>query len=249
MSPPADGFEAGGAPHDARVADASGISPEERRLTLRLPPVMLAIPLLAIAAYGVIRTEPWQPRPATASVDPGVAASTAEPPLRDAPEEDALDAELTPEPGRLPEPGPLPEPQQSVPLQEVASTAPSEPVPGAPRAATAEPLARREPDGARSGLPDPALARALEEVAVVVYYAQWCGYCQAARTYLARRGIRSVEYDIDRDADAGRRHQRLNPRGSVPTIDIDGRVLVGFDAESIERALQRAARARLDRGS
>jgi hypothetical protein len=34
---------------------------------------------------------------------------------------------------------------------------------------------------------------------------------------------------------------------ALPTIDIDGQVLVGFDAGSIERALQRAARARAAR--
>ena len=95
------------------------------------------------------------------------------------------------------------------------------------------------------------LAGAREQVEVVVYYAPWCGYCTKARAYLAQRGIRSVEHDVDSDPTASGRHRRLNPRGSVPTIEIDGQVLVGFDARGIERAIDRAARARLarERGS
>jgi hypothetical protein len=39
--------------------------------------------------------------------------------------------------------------------------------------------------------------------------------------------------------------RRLNPRKSIPTFQIDGTVLVGFSAGSVESAIRRAAEARV----
>jgi len=41
-----------------------------------------------------------------------------------------------------------------------------------------------------------------------------------------------------------RRQWSLNPKGGVPTIDIDGEVLIGFGAEHMQEALRRAAERR-----
>lgn len=91
------------------------------------------------------------------------------------------------------------------------------------------------------------LAAARERVNVTVYYAEWCPACRSTRAYMRERGIRSVEHDIDKDSRARSRQRLLNPRGSIPTIDIEGQVLVGFDASEIERTISRAAQARLER--
>jgi len=91
------------------------------------------------------------------------------------------------------------------------------------------------------------LANARELVDITVYYTSWCPACRSARGYLSERGIRFVEHDVEHDSRAKLRQKSLNPRGSVPTIDIEGQVLVGFNPTKIERAIDHAARRRLAR--
>jgi glutaredoxin 3 len=79
---------------------------------------------------------------------------------------------------------------------------------------------------------------------VVMYSTSWCPSCVAARSYMDSKSIAYVDHDIDQSESARAIMRRLNPRGSVPTIDIDGTVLVGFGAGSLEGALDRAARKR-----
>ena len=59
------------------------------------------------------------------------------------------------------------------------------------------------------------------------------------------QGIRYTERDVEASDAAHDACVRLNPRCSVPTIDIDGEVLVGFGAGSIQNAITRAAERRL----
>ena len=231
------------------AASTSEVAPEQPRVTLRLPPIVLAVPLLALAAFGVIHTEPWQPRTP-------MEERAAMPPAQDEALADGA-GEVADDDGPEGSPGDVlgsPEPTAPTQPSEVAlaDTAPEREPPAPPQADPATATeARARARGERHEEAQLELARAREQVEVVVYYAQWCGYCTKARAYLAQRGIRSVEHDVDSDTRASERHRRLNPRGSVPTIEIDGQVLVGFSARSIERALDLAARGRLssERGS
>jgi glutaredoxin len=86
--------------------------------------------------------------------------------------------------------------------------------------------------------------QARQGIVVVMYSTSWCPSCVAARSYMDGHGIAYVDHDIDQSESARLIMRRLNPRGSVPTIDIDGTVLVGFGAGSLEAALDGAARKR-----
>jgi glutathione S-transferase len=59
--------------------------------------------------------------------------------------------------------------------------------------------------------------------------------------------LRFVEHDVERSAAAERRLRQLNPNGSVPTIEVDGRVLVGFGEQSMGRAIADAVERRIER--
>lgn len=122
--------------------------------------------------------------------------------------------------------------------------APSEgPAPAARSAAASA----RQLERARKEAEARDLAEVRERVEVVVYSTAWCPACRSLRDYLTKRGIRATEYDIERNRSARARQRELNPRGGVPTMEIDGQVLVGFSPRGIEAALDRAARARLQR--
>lgn len=104
-------------------------------------------------------------------------------------------------------------------------------VPRAAGAVTAE--------GAPSGSADVA-----GRPAVIVYGASWCGPCHQAIAYLKKRGVSFVEHVIEKDSSAAREMQaklaKVGARGgSIPVLDVRGRILVGFDANAVEQALAR----------
>ncbi len=106
--------------------------------------------------------------------------------------------------------------------------------------ATPEPVAPSAPDQL-------ALRAARRSVSITMYGADWCGSCRAARAYLHEQGIQYTDRDVD---DGDRNHQRLlalNPAGTIPTFDIDERVIVGFGPQNFEAALDAAAAARVAR--
>jgi glutaredoxin len=102
--------------------------------------------------------------------------------------------------------------------------------PAAPSASAAASAAAPSP----SGLPG--------RPPVIIYGASWCGPCHQAQAYMKRRGIPFVEKDIEEDAGAAREMQAKLAKaglrsGSIPVIDVRGKILVGFDPGSVERAL------------
>jgi glutaredoxin len=68
------------------------------------------------------------------------------------------------------------------------------------------------------------------------------------RRYIAEHGIVAVAYDVDKDREAAARYRKLNPRHTIPTIEIGGQVLIGFNPEHIQAVIDRTARAQLARG-
>jgi glutaredoxin len=77
---------------------------------------------------------------------------------------------------------------------------------------------------------------------VIIYGASWCGPCHQAADYLKAHNVPYVLKDIEEDRIAHREMQsKLQAAGmgggSIPVIDVKGKLLVGFDARSIDRAL------------
>ncbi len=80
---------------------------------------------------------------------------------------------------------------------------------------------------------------------VIIYGAEWCGACHEAAAYLRRKGIPYVEKDIEKDPQAAREMQAKLKNagmrtGSIPVIDVRGKVMVGFNPASVDEALGHA---------
>lgn len=90
-----------------------------------------------------------------------------------------------------------------------------------------------------------AFARARSRVSITMYSTSWCGVCAHARAYLSEHHVPFTERDVEESPVASRRLHTLNPRGSVPTFEIDHEVLVGFGEGAFESAVDRAATERL----
>ncbi|MGB8328941.1 MAG: glutaredoxin family protein [Polyangiales bacterium] len=111
----------------------------------------------------------------------------------------------------------------------------------------ADPSLIAAPRGSRSTEPSEAdLSAARSRVSVVMYSTDWCGVCRRARQYFEQEGIPFVEHDVDRDPQARADYLLLNPRRSVPTIKIGDEVVIGFSPQAVERAMNSAARSRIN---
>jgi glutaredoxin 3 len=88
------------------------------------------------------------------------------------------------------------------------------------------------------------LVHARGGVLVQMYSTSWCPACKAAREYMTSNEIPYVDNDVDESESARAILKRLNPRGSIPTIDVDGEVMIGFSAQRIDSMLERAAHKR-----
>lgn len=134
-------------------------------------------------------------------------------------------------------------PDEAKPHDSPASAEGEPPDDTAAKAATAEEEAVR--DAERSAMVQNQIAdherqAALRSLHVVMYATRWCPFCAKAREHMRRLGIGYTERDIDQDAVASARHRELNPAGSLPTFDIEGETLIGFDPSTFDAALDRA---------
>jgi glutaredoxin len=232
-SPPSDG-------QDAPAIAAPSLA--ARQLSIRVPTSVLLLPFVGAGFYYLATTEsasPAAPAPLSATTAVAVPVPAAEPAARPLPRIPRLVIEEPPQPerramnGRAPDaPAPVTRPVRDDATQPAASRNNG---------------SRNDAARARRELEAQEMANLRERVDVIVYYTSWCPACRVLRAYLARRGIRSTEYDIENDAAAKTRQRALNPRGNIPTVEIEGQVLVGFSPQRIEAAIDRAARARLQR--
>lgn len=86
-----------------------------------------------------------------------------------------------------------------------------------------------------------AAEKKIAQPTVTMYSADWCGVCKKARSFMTQEGIAFVEKDVEKDKAAARElRDKAQQAGvsatGVPVFDIGGRILQGFDPETIKRA-------------
>jgi len=81
---------------------------------------------------------------------------------------------------------------------------------------------------------------------VIVYSTPDCPYCTMAKTYLSGKGVKFVDYDVSKDRAKAEEMIAKSGQGAVPVLQINGRIIVGFDREVIDNALIRAPPPRRD---
>lgn len=73
---------------------------------------------------------------------------------------------------------------------------------------------------------------------VTIYSTPTCGFCHMTKEYFKSRKIVYTEKDITTDEEGLRWVLDRTGMASVPVIDIDGIVIVGFDRPKIDAAFQ-----------
>lgn len=76
-------------------------------------------------------------------------------------------------------------------------------------------------------------------MSVNVYSTQSCPYCTMVKNYLRDKKVPFSDFDVGRDQRRAEEMVRKSGQMGVPVVEINGRVIVGFNKPEIDRALTR----------
>lgn len=72
---------------------------------------------------------------------------------------------------------------------------------------------------------------------VIIYSTPSCGYCKMAMEYLKEKGIPYIEYNVLADRQKAMEMIQKTQQMAVPVIEIDGKVMVGYNRGKINELL------------
>jgi glutaredoxin-like YruB-family protein len=72
---------------------------------------------------------------------------------------------------------------------------------------------------------------------VKVYSTASCPYCKMTKDFLAENNVQFENIDVGQDRKAAQEMVEKSGQMSVPVVDIDGKVVVGFDKKAISEEL------------
>lgn len=71
----------------------------------------------------------------------------------------------------------------------------------------------------------------------IIYSANWCAFCHAAKQYFDRLGVKYEVRDVETDHKYAIEAVEKSGQMGIPVIDIDGEIIIGFDRPRIDAAL------------
>ncbi len=74
---------------------------------------------------------------------------------------------------------------------------------------------------------------------VLLYYADWCGYCRKAKSHLNSRGVPYELRDVDTPAAKSELLAKTGSKG-IPVMDIGGRIAKGYSKRTYDEMLAAA---------
>lgn len=72
---------------------------------------------------------------------------------------------------------------------------------------------------------------------VAIYTTPTCGYCKMAKAYFKEHNINYAEYDVTQDEIKAEEAVKKSGQMGVPVIEIDGKIIVGFDQPRLAELL------------
>lgn len=75
-------------------------------------------------------------------------------------------------------------------------------------------------------------------MAVTVYTTPTCGYCHKVKDYLKTKDVKYTEYNVAGNMQKAEEMVRKSGQMGVPVLDINGKIIVGFNQPEIDRALK-----------
>lgn len=78
----------------------------------------------------------------------------------------------------------------------------------------------------------------MPEKQIKVYSTKVCPWCIKLKEFLKEKKIKFQDIDVGADQEAAKEMVEKSGQMGVPVIDINGRIIVGFDKEEIGKALK-----------
>lgn len=82
------------------------------------------------------------------------------------------------------------------------------------------------------------MAKKKSRVTVKVYSTPTCPWCIRAKNFLKEHNIAFKEFDVSSDEKAKKEMIEKSGQMGVPVLDINGEIIIGFDAERIKSLLK-----------
>jgi glutaredoxin 3 len=76
-------------------------------------------------------------------------------------------------------------------------------------------------------------------MAVTMYSTPTCGYCRMAKNYLKEKNVPFTEYNVATNSEKAQEMVRKSGQMGVPVLDVNGKIIIGFDRGAIDQALNR----------
>ncbi len=73
---------------------------------------------------------------------------------------------------------------------------------------------------------------------VKIYSTPTCPYCIRAKKFLEENNIPFENFDVSADQQKSEEMVKLSGQMGVPVLDIEGKIIVGFDKDEIKKALE-----------
>ena len=73
---------------------------------------------------------------------------------------------------------------------------------------------------------------------IKIYTTSTCPYCEMAKDYFQENNVGYEEYNVAEDDKAREEMVQKSQQMGVPVIDIDGKIIIGFNKPEIEKALK-----------
>ena len=72
---------------------------------------------------------------------------------------------------------------------------------------------------------------------VILYSTSWCPWCKKTREFLKSKKIKFTEKNVEKNKKYADELIKKSKQMGVPVIDIDGKIIVGFNEEKLKKAL------------
>jgi glutaredoxin 3 len=73
---------------------------------------------------------------------------------------------------------------------------------------------------------------------VIIYSTKTCPYCVMAKEYLKSKNVSFEDVDVAQDTNKAMEMIRKSGQQGVPVLDVNGKVIVGFNKVEIDSALK-----------
>lgn len=72
---------------------------------------------------------------------------------------------------------------------------------------------------------------------VTVYSTTWCPYCKMAKEFLNQHKVQFEDINVEKDPAMAKAMIQKSGQQGVPVIDVNGKIIIGFNKQALKEAL------------